>query len=274
VRRAPRAGEIAWDPARGQIDAGAFDGLDAVVHLSGEAVAGGRWTDARKREILRSRTAGTDLLARTLAGLRRPPKVLLSASAVGIYGASAANADAVDEDGLLGDDFLADVCRRWEAAAEPARAAGLRVITLRIGIVLTPAGGALAQMLPAFRAGLGGPLGAGTQPVSWISVDDTIAAIHHALHTETLAGPLNVVAPRAVDNAELAATLGRVLRRPVVLRVPAAAIDLLFGEMGRLTALGGARVRPRHLAASGFVFDYPELEPALRHTLGISRTSS
>jgi uncharacterized protein (TIGR01777 family) len=266
VRRAAAPGEIQWDPARGEIDAAAFEGVDAVVHLAGANVGGKRWTDERKREILGSRVDGTSLLARTLAQLERPPRVLISASAVGIYGI--ASAGPVDETSALGDDFLADVCRQWEAAAEPARAAGLRVVTMRIGVVLTPEGGALAEMLPVFRAGLGGPIGRGTQYLSWISVEDAIASIHHALFADELTGPVNAVAPHPVTNGEFAATLARVLRRPGFLRVPAAAIRVAFGEMGELVALGGVEVVPRRLETSGFTFAFPELETGLRHVLG------
>jgi uncharacterized protein len=265
VRRAPGPGEIAWNPARGELDARQLEGVDAVIHLAGENV-GRRWTADRKRRILASRIEGTTLLARALAGLARPPRVLVAASAIGIYGAHGDG--PVDETSPSGDDFLAEVCRRWEAAAEPAREAGIRVVDLRIGVVLAASGGALAQMLPVFRLGAGGPLGAGRQHVSWISLDDSLYAIHHALVAAELAGPVNAVAPRAVTNAELAATLARVLRRPARLRVPPSAIELAFGEMGRLAALGGVEVRPRRLRETGFAFAFPELEPALRHALG------
>jgi uncharacterized protein (TIGR01777 family) len=267
VRREAGPGEIRWDPARGELDAEALTGIEAVVHLAGASV-GHRWTAGTKREILRSRVDSTSLLARTFARMARPPSAWISASAIGIYGA--AGARAVHEDSPLGDDFLADVCRQWEAATEPARATGMRVVRMRIGVVLTPESGALAEMLPAFRTGLGGTIGRGTQLVSWISPDDVIASIHHALFAGDLRGPVNGVAPRAVTNTELTATLARVLHRPARLRVPAAAIELAFGEMGRLTALGGVEVVPRCLQTSGFQFSYPELEPALRHVLGRS----
>jgi uncharacterized protein (TIGR01777 family) len=264
VRRRPGPGEIAWDPARGELDAAALEGVDAVVHLAGESV-GRRWTRARKQRIVDSRVGGTRLIARACASLARPPRVLVSASAIGIYGIAAPG--TVDETSPLGDDFLAEVCRRWEDAAAPARAV-TRVVNLRLGVVLTPAGGALAELLPVFRAGVGGPVGSGRQVMSWVSLDDTLAAILRALFDDTLAGPVNVVAPSPVTNAELAAALGRVLRRPAALRVPAAAIRLALGELGELVVLGGVRVDPRRLRDAGFAFDDPTLEPWLRRVLG------
>jgi uncharacterized protein (TIGR01777 family) len=263
-RRRPGPGELAWDPARGELDAAVLEGVDAVVHLAGETV-GARWTPARKQRIVDSRVDGTRLIAQACAARARPPRVLVSASAIGIYGIAAPG--IVDEASPPGEDFLAEVCRRWEAAAEPARAV-TRVVNLRLGVVLTPAGGALAAMLPAFRAGVGGPAGSGRQVTSWVSLDDTLAAILRVLFDDTLAGPVNVVAPNPVTSAELAATLGRVLRRPAALRVPAAAIRLAFGELGELGVLGGVRVDPRRLRDAGFAFDDPTLEPWLRRVLG------
>lgn len=268
VRRTAGAGEIAWDPSRGQLDPTALEGVDAVIHLAGENV-GVRWTAKRKRRIVESRVQGTDLIARAIATLATPPRVLISASAIGIYGTE--TTATVDETSPLGADFLADVCTQWEAAAEPARAAGIRVVNARIGVVLTPTGGALAELLPVFRKGIGGPIGNGRQVTSWVSLDDAIAGIHQALFDERLAGPVNVVAPNPVTNDELAATLGRVLHRPAVVRVPAFAIRALFGEMGKLVALGGVRVAPSRLLASDFVFSDPDLEPALRRVLGQNR---
>lgn len=265
VRQTPGPGEIAWDPARGRIDAAALEGVDAVIHLAGENV-GVRWTPERKARIVASRVDGTNLIAATCARLKRPPRVLVSASAIGIYGIRSPG--TVDETSALGDDFLADVCQRWEAAAKPARDAGLRVVNLRLGVVLSPTGGALAEMLPMFRKGLGGPVGSGAQVMSWISLDDALGAIHEALSNAALSGPVNAVSPGAVTNHEWATTLGRVLGRPAVLRVPAAAIRLAFGEMGELVALGGVRVAPRRLHDVGFPFDDPTLEPWLRRILG------
>lgn len=265
VRHAPGPGEIGWDPARGTIDAAALEGVDAVIHLAGENV-GVRWTEERKQRIVRSRVDGTQLIAQTCAKLQRPPRVLVSASAIGIYGIKSPG--TVDEQSALGDDFLADVCKRWEAAAEPARAAGLRVVNLRLGVVLSPTGGALAEMLPLFRKGLGGPVGSGEQVMSWLSLDDAVGAIYEAIGNDALSGPVNAVAPGPVTNAEWATTLGRVLGRPALLRVPAFAIRLTFGEMGELVALGGVRVAPRRLSDAGFTFNDPTLEPWLRRILG------
>jgi len=265
VRRAAGPGEIAWDPARGKLDPSALEGVDAVIHLAGENV-GVRWTAERKRRIVESRVAGTELIAKTIARLANPPRVLISASAIGIYGIE--DPDTADETSLLGDDFLADVCKRWEAAAEPASAAGIRTVNLRIGVVLTPTGGALAELLPVFRMGVGGPIGNGRQVMSWLSLDDAIASIHHAMFDAKMSGPVNAVGPNPITNAELAATLGRVLHRPAICRVPAFAIRAMFGEMAELVVLGGVRVAPRRLLAAGFRFDDPELEPTLRRILG------
>jgi uncharacterized protein len=268
TRRPIRTEAIRWDPAAGAIDASAFEGVDAVVHLAGENI-GRRWTAARKRRIRESRANGTRLLAETLAGLKRPPRVLVSASAMGVYGDR--GDEVLTEDATPTgppSDFLVDVGREWEAATEPARAAGIRVVVLRFGIMLSPAGGALGRMLPAFRAGVGGPLGRGSQWMSWISVDDAAGAVHHALFTSELSGPVNAAAPEAVTSRTFAATLGRVLNRPGIVPVPALALKLLFGEMAETTLLSGQRLSPARLLASGYSFRHPRLEHALRHVLG------
>jgi len=271
VRRPPEAGstDIRWDPATGTIDAAALEGADAVVHLAGESIAAGRWTPAHKRVVLRSRTDGTRLLAETLARLRRPPRVLISASAVGYYGDR--GAEPLSEDSAAGRGFLADVCQAWEAAADPARRAGIRVVHPRIGMVLAAAGGALARMLTPFKLGLGGVVGNGRQYMSWIALDDLVGALHHLIFTDSISGPVNAVAPGPVTNREFTKTLSRVLRRPTLVPLPAPMVRLLFGEMGQALLLDGARVLPARLQASGFRFLYPDLESALRSELGDAR---
>jgi uncharacterized protein (TIGR01777 family) len=268
VRGRAKGNGLRWDYETGRIDAAGLEGMDAVVHLAGENI-GTRWTRERRQRILESRVIGTRFLAEVLARLRRPPRMLVSASAVGVYGhrgdevlTEASRTDVGPE------DFLTEVGRGWEAATEPARAAGIRTVTPRFGIVLTPAGGALARMLPPFRLGLGGPLGSGRQWMSWIGIDDVVGAIHHALVTESLGGPVNLTSPHPVTGRELAATLGRVLGRPAAIPVPAAALRLLFGEMADVALLSSTRVLPARLQESGYRFRHPELEGALRFMLG------
>jgi uncharacterized protein len=270
VRRATsRSDEIPWDPARGVLEARALEGLDALVHLAGESIAGARWTEQRKRRIRESRVQGTRLLADRLARLSRPPRVWLSASALGFYGER--GDAALDESSAPGSDFLAGVCREWEAAAAPAAGAGIRVVHPRIGVVLSARGGALAPMLLQFRAGLGGPVGNGAQYLSWISLDDTVGALHHLLFAEQVEGPVNLAAPAPLPSREFAAVLGRVLRRPARLALPAGAVSLLLGEMGRALLLGSARLVPARLRDSGFRWLHPQLEGALRAELGLAR---
>jgi uncharacterized protein (TIGR01777 family) len=269
VRRAaaPGTDEIRWDPTRGTIDATALEGMDAVVHLAGESIAGRRWTEAKKRAIRESRVEGTRLLCEALARLGRPPGVLISSSAVGFYGSDRGD-EALDEKGAPGSDFLARVCIDWEAATAPAAEAGVRVVHLRTGVVLTAAGGVLAQMLPPFRLGLGGPVGSGRQVISWIALDDLLGAIHFLLWQGDASGPVNAVAPAPASSRELARQLGRVLRRPAALPLPAAVVRLVLGEMGETLLLGGARVLPERLRALGFPFLFGDLESALRFELG------
>jgi uncharacterized protein len=267
VRRPVRDGqhEIGWDPAAGQIDAAALAGVDAVVHLAGENLAAQRWTESFKAEIRNSRVRGTRLLCDALAGLSTRPSVLVSASAVGYYGNR--GDEIVDESASPGTGFLAEVCREWEAAAQPARDAGIRVVNLRLGVVLSTHGGALAQMLTPFKLGLGGPIGSGQQYLSWIAIDDLVSAIEFALRAETMAGPVNAVAPQPVTNREFTKSLGHVLGRPTVFPMPAFAARLAFGEMADEMLLGGVRVVSHALLTAGFTFQYPELEAALRHLL-------
>jgi uncharacterized protein len=267
VRRAARESEIQWDPGAGRLDPAQLEGADAVVHLAGENLAA-RWSTARKQAIRNSRVVGTRLLAEALSRLTRPPRVLVSASAVGIYGNRGDETLTESSAPASRSDFLVDVGREWEAATEPARAAGVRVVRFRSGLVLSPAGGVLGRMLPAFRLGVGGRLGSGRQWMSWISIDDTIGAIHHALTTVGLFGPVNATAPHPVTNREFAATLGRVMGRPAILPVPAIALRLVFGEMADVALLASARVLPERLIQSGYRFRHPQLEGALRFVLG------
>jgi uncharacterized protein (TIGR01777 family) len=266
VRGSSAAGDdrVGWDPAAGAIDRAALDGVDAVVHLAGESVASGRWTSAKKARIRNSRVGGTRLLARALADLAHRPRVLVCASAVGYYGSR--HEQILVEESAPGRGFLADVCREWEAAAEPAREAGIRVVHLRTGLVLTSAGGVLAKLLPIFRLGLGGRLGGGHQWMSWITLDDVVQAIAYALRRDTLRGPLNLVSPQPVTNREFTEILGQVLRRPTIVAVPAVVLRAVFGEAAG-EALGSQRAHPARLLAEGFAFRHPELEPALRHLL-------
>ena len=271
VRRTPRAdAEIEWDPPRARIAAAALEGSHAVVHLAGENVAGGRWTAARKRLIRSSRVESTLLLARALSELARPPRVFVCASAIGYYGNR--GEESLCEESEPGAGFLADLCREWEAATAAAGRAGLRVVCLRIGVVLSAKGGALARMLTPFRLGLGGVIGNGRQVMSWIALDDLVRAIDHGIQNDNVIGPVNAVAPRPVTNREFTRTLGKLLRRPTVLPLPAPIVRLAFGEMGRALLLDGARVRPDKLTASGFEFRFPHLELALRHELGAAES--
>ncbi|MEX2317088.1 MAG: TIGR01777 family oxidoreductase [Pirellulales bacterium] len=267
VRREVRDSEreIRWDPAASTIDAGELEGIDGVVHLAGENLAAHRWNEKVKREIRDSRVQGTRLLAETLAKLANKPDVFVSASAIGYYGDR--GEQPVDESSPPASGFLADVCREWEAATQAARDAGIRVVNLRLGVVLSPRGGALVKMLLPFKLGVGGVIGSGRQVWSWIALDDLVAAIEFALANAALAGPVNAVAPEPVTNREFTKTLGRVLRRPTVLPMPAFAARLALGEMADEMLLAGVRVEPRVLRSAGFAFQHPRLEPALRHLL-------
>ncbi len=267
VRRAPAPAEkaVRWDPEKGGVDAAGLEGLDAVVHLAGENIAAGRWTAARKAAIRDSRVNGTRLLCDTLAGLSRPPKTLVCASAIGYYGDR--GEELLTEDSSPGAGFLPEVCREWEAATEVAARKGIRVVALRIGVVLSPRGGALSRMLPPFRAGLGGVIGNGRQYVSWIALDDLVGVVLHALRSGELCGPVNAVAPVPVTNREFTEALGKVLSRPTLLPVPAFALRLALGEMADALLLASARVAPRRLEETGYRFRFPELPAALRHLL-------
>lgn len=266
VRRNPQPGEARWDPAQGQIDSAALTASDAVVHLAGDNIADGRWSAAKKERILQSRVQGTRLIAESLAKLPSPPKTLVCASAIGFYGSR--GDEWLDEKSTSGEGFLADVCRQWEAAAQPARDAGIRVVNLRFGVILTPKGGALAKMLFPFKTGGGGVIGSGKQYWSWVTIEDVIGAIHHALVNDSVTGPVNVVAPNPVTNYEFTKTLGRVLQRPTILPLPAFAARIVLGEMANELLLASQRVKPMQLEQTGYHFRHPQLEEALRALLG------
>jgi uncharacterized protein len=258
-------GDVAWNPDKAEIDTAALEGVDAVVHLAGANVAQ-RWTPEAKETILRSRTEGTRVLCEALARLQKKPKVLVCAAAIGFYGNR--GDEVVTEVSPPGEGFLATVCREWEASAAAAEEAGIRVVHLRIGVVLDARGGALAKLVPPTLMGGGGPVGGGQQWLSWVSLEDVLGLTQLALFHPELRGPVNAVAPEAVRQGELARTLGRVLSRPAVLPMPAAAIRAMFGEMGQETLLSSAHVRPEVAERHGFAFLHPRLEDALRFTLG------
>lgn len=264
VRRAVAApGEFAWDPEAGTLDVRALAGAQAIINLAGENVAGGRWTPARRERIMRSRTDATRTIVAALGGIATRPEVLINASAVGFYGER--GDDVMTEASPMGRGFLPEVVWAWETHADSAAGLGVRVVKLRLGVVLARGGGALEKMLPAFRLGVGGKLGSGRQWMSWVALEDVLGAIDHALSNPGLSGPVNLVAPHAVTNAEFTRELGRVLRRPVVLPVPALALRVLFGRgLADEALLGSTRVRPEALLRTGYRFRFPELAGALR----------
>jgi uncharacterized protein (TIGR01777 family) len=264
TRTEPSEDAVAWDPQAGTLDHARLEGVEAAVHLAGETVDG-RWTNEKKARIRDSRVNSTRLLAETLARLEPRPNVLVCASAVGYYGDR--GDEQLTEDSSPGSGFLAGVVREWEASADPAVEAGIRVVNLRFGIVLSEKGGALAKMRLPFRLGVGGAFGSGRQYMSWVAIDDVIGAINHALTTRELSGPANTTAPNPVTNNELTKTLGRVLRRPTIARLPGFALRLALGEFGR-DLLSSQRAVPARLLATGYEFRHPELEAALRHVLG------
>jgi hypothetical protein len=259
------ANTIRWDPSAGTID-GDLEGTDAVVHLAGESIAQGRWNPDKKRRILDSRVRGTRLLAERISALATPPGVMVSISAVGYYGDR--GDEVLTEESAPGADFLARVCREWEAAAEPARRAVSRVVHPRLGIVLTPQGGALGTTLPIFKLGGGGKIGSGRQWWSWVALDDVVGSILHALTDEGVEGPVNVGSPNPMTNAEYTKVLGKVLGRPTVLPLPAPAARIMLGEVADALLLASQRMQPARLQDSGYAFRYPQLEGALRHLLG------
>jgi uncharacterized protein (TIGR01777 family) len=260
-RRASEPDEVSWNPVRQEIDPRAMDGVTAVVNLAGENLSQ-RWTSGARQRIRDSRIQATTLLARTVAGSNPRPRVFLSASAMGIYGTH--RDDPVDEGATLGDDFLASVCKEWEAATGPAADAGVRVAFSRTGLVMSREGGVLAKLLLPFRLGLGGKLGGGRQWMSWIALTDVVAALAFLLRAEAVAGPVNLVSPNPVTNAEFTRTLAYVLGRPALFPVPRFVLSALLGQMGDDTVLASQRVRARQLLENGFKFKQPTLEGALR----------
>lgn len=265
--RGPAKGERqhSWDPATGTLAAADLEGLDSVVHLAGESIAEGRWTEAKMARIRDSRVVGTRLLCERLAELEHKPKVLVCASAIGFYGDR--GEELLHEGSAPGTGFLVDVCQEWEDACAPAREAGIRVVSVRIGVVLSRKGGALAKMLLPFQLGVGGNIGNGKQYMSWIELQDLVSVLEHSIECESLSGPVNAVAPVAATNAEYTRALGRALGRPTIFPVPAFAARLAFGKMAEHLLLASTRVEPRALRASGFHFQHPELDDALRAAL-------
>lgn len=268
VRRKPLSekGEIYWSPTEDELDPAGMEGMDVVVHLAGENIGEGRWTRNKKRKILESRIKSTALIADTIAGLDTPPKVLVVASAIGYYGNR--GKELMTEYSRSGSDFISRVCCRWEQAACSAALKGVRVVFLRIGIVLSPLGGTLKKVLLPFQMGLGGKFGSGGQYMSWIGIDDVIGAIYHSVYCDRLEGPVNVVAPNPVTNAEFTAVLGKILGRPAVFSIPESMIKIVFGKMGDEIILSSTKVLPAKLLETGYKFRYPDIEGVLRHLLG------
>lgn len=263
--KAHEAHDIIWDPVHKQLPKGRIEGTDVVVHLAGENIAGKRWNPTVKAELQRSRIEGTKLLCETISNLEAPPKTLICASAIGFYGHR--GTEMLNETSAKGSGFLSDLCHDWEAACEPARAKGIRVVNLRIGVILSPKGGALAKMLTPFKMGGGGVVGSGNQYWSWIAIDDLIGIINFCITDEKISGPVNATAPCPVTNYEFTKTLGSVLSRPTIVPMPGFVARIALGEMANDLLLGSARVMPNRLSESGYRFQYSSLEPALKHLL-------
>lgn len=256
--------EVLWNPAEGTIDRKALEGIDAVIHLAGESIAG-IWTEAKKQEIYESRAKGTQLLVRAVSRLKEPPRTFLSASAIGYYGDR--GEELLTEESTHGDHFLSQVCQGWEAAAAPACKKGIRLVLLRFGIVLSNDDPTFGLLTNVFKVGLGGKLGDGSNHVSWICIDDAVRAVKHALYNENIEGPVNVVAPNPVRHRELVAALGDTLSRPTLITLPEFATRAVFGQIAETLLLSSMRVRPRKLKESGFRYRYPRIEGALKHLL-------
>ena len=257
--------EIEWSPDRYSIALARLEGFDAVVHLAGESIAEGRWTEEKKKRIRESRVKGTRLLGDALANLTNPPKTFVCASAIGYYGDR--GDEVLTEKSDPGKDFLSEVCVEWEKATALATEKGIRVVNCRLGIVLDKDGGALAKMLPPFRMGVGGKIGSGKQWMSWIALDDVIGGIKFVIANDAIKGPVNFVAPAPVTNAVFTKTLGKILSRPTIFPIPAFGVRLLFGEMADALLLSSQRVESAVLQNGGYLFKYPVLEGALAHTL-------
>lgn len=255
---------IGWIPTTGEVDSHKLEGVDAIVHLAGENIFG-RWAPSKKKKIMDSRSLGTRLLAEGIARLRRPPPTFLCACAIGIYGDR--GDEVLSEKSAPGSGFLAEVCEAWEKATSPASNAGVRVVNMRFGVVLDPSGGALKQMLPVFRLGLGGPLGDGRQYFSWVTRSDVFRIIEFILGATALSGPINVVAPNSVTNESFTKSIAGVLRRPAKCRVPAALLRMVLGEMAEALLLASTRVSPEKLVNAGFQFAHPTMESALEAML-------
>lgn len=268
VRKTPKAAdEIQWDAGSGFSDAeqSKLENFDAVVHLAGDNVASGSWSEEKKRKIRESRTVGTRVLVDVLKKCANPPKILVSASAIGFYGNR--NDEILTEDSAKGVGFFPDVCDEWEQESQKANEFGARVVNPRIGVVLAKDGGALEKMLTPFKFGVGGVVGSGEQFMSWIAIDDLIKIFHFALETNDLQGAINATAPNPATNEEFTKTLGKVLGRPTIIPIPAFGIKLLFGEMGERLLLEGCRVMPKRLQDAKFEFQFPNLEDAMKHVI-------
>ena len=267
LRENTKDDDISWKPEDGDWDSAFTGGVDGIVHLAGENIASGKWTRKKKEKIRNSRIEGTTRLCEHILKLPTPPSVLVCASAIGYYGNR--GVEFLNEGSPRGSGFLPDVCLGWEEATESVSKAGIRVVNVRFGIVLSKDGGALAKMMTPFKIGMGGKIGSGTQYMSWVAMDDVTGAIYHTLITESLKGPVNVTAPNPVTNKEFTNTLGEVLKRPAVVPIPAFAAKLAFGEMANDLLLASTKVAPKRLSDSGYKFQYPELENALKHVLGV-----
>lgn len=265
TRSASGDGKIHWNPGEGKLDAAELEGFDAVVHLAGDNIAKGRWNAAKKQRIRDSRIQGTQLISKTLAGLKQQPSVFVAASAIGFYGDQ--RPQPVDESAGRGEGFLADVCTDWEAATKPAETAGIRTVNLRIGVVLSKHGGALEAMLLPFKMGGGGVVGSGKQVWSWVSIHDLVGAIQHAIANDSIRGPLNATSPNASTNKEFTKALGHVLGRPTIIPMPAFLAKILLGEMAEALLLSSSRVIPKKLQESGYEFKHEDLEATLRALL-------